>query len=349
MAEKAGGKGKNGKPHADPKEARVAVNNPETVLAIAGERNAHLKKLEGILELKASVTPEGFFFSGQDSEVDLAVNLIQQLVELVDRGENIFPGDLERAVKMLAANRNLRLEDLFRDQVKIAGRKHVIVPKTFRQKEYIEAIKANDIVFGIGPAGTGKTYLAMAMAVSALLQREVKRVVLCRPAVEAGEKLGFLPGDMAEKVNPYLRPLYDALHDMVDYDKAQEMVEKGQVEVAPLAFMRGRTLSNAFVILDEAQNTTSVQMKMLLTRLGRQSKCLITGDITQIDLPRGISSGLSEAMLLLKGIPGIHMVHFTEEDVIRHPLVSRIIEAYEKRDSENKNAGGEKVFQHRNP
>jgi phosphate starvation-inducible PhoH-like protein len=339
LLDKPGQKGKTPSPRGNHhKEAVITVTDSDTVLAIAGERNSQLKKLEQLLDLKASVVAEGFFLAGSDSDVDLAVDLLEQLAELVSRGEKIFPGDLERCVKMLSSNQNLRLEDLFRDQLKIAGRKRVIVPKTFRQKEYIEAIKENDIVFGIGPAGTGKTYLAMAMAVSALLQREVKRVVLCRPAVEAGEKLGFLPGDMAEKVNPYLRPLYDALHDMVDYDKATEMVERGQVEVAPLAFMRGRTLSNAFVILDEAQNTTSVQMKMLLTRLGRHSKCLITGDITQIDLPRGTSSGLSEATRLLKGIPGIHMVHFTEEDVIRHPLVSRIIEAYEKKEA------GEDVF-----
>ncbi|MCI5066054.1 PhoH family protein [bacterium] len=333
MTEKTGGKGRNGEPSGSHKETLVEVTNPDVVLAIAGERNAQLKEIEETLDLSVSVVPEGFFLSGQDSEVNLAEELIRQLTQLIERGERIFPGDVERAVKMLASNRNLQLAELFRDQVKIAGRKRVIVPKTFRQKEYIEAIKANDVVFGLGPAGTGKTYLAMAMAVSALLHREVKRVVLCRPAVEAGEKLGFLPGDMAEKVNPYLRPLYDALHDMVDYEKAEEMVEKGQVEVAPLAFMRGRTLSNAFVVLDEAQNTTSVQMKMLLTRLGRRSKCLITGDITQIDLPRGVRSGLSEATRLLKGIPGIYMVHFGEEDVIRHPLVSRIIQAYEKKDS----------------
>jgi len=328
---------------ADYKEAVIPVEDSSTVLAIAGERNSQLKKLEHLLELKVSVVPEGFFLAGADSDVGLAMDLLEQLTELVGRGEKIFSGDLERCVRMLSSNKNLRLEDLFRDQLKIAGRKRVIVPKTFRQKEYIEAIKENDIVFGIGPAGTGKTYLAMAMAVSALLQKEVKRVVLCRPAVEAGEKLGFLPGDMAEKVNPYLRPLYDALHDMVDYDKATEMVERGQVEVAPLAFMRGRTLSNAIVILDDAQNTTSVQMKMLLSRRGRGSKCLITGDITQIDLPRGTNSGLSEAMRLLKGIQGIYMVHFTEEDVIRHPLVSRIIEAYEKKDA------GEDVFRQTTP
>jgi len=233
---------------------------------------------------------------------------------------------------MLSGNRRAKLSDLFRDQVKIAGRTHSIVPKTFRQKEYIEAIKSKDIVFGVGPAGTGKTYLAMAMAISALTNKEVKRVVLCRPALEAGEKLGFLPGDMAEKVNPYLRPLYDALHDMVDYEKAREMVERGSVEVAPLAFMRGRTLSRAFVILDEAQNTTSRQMKMLLTRLGEGTKCVVAGDATQTDLPRGVNSGLHEALGILKGIPGIGIVNFTEEDVMRHPLVGTIVKAYKKKE-----------------
>jgi phosphate starvation-inducible PhoH-like protein len=224
----------------------------------------------------------------------------------------------------------LQLEELFRDEIRVSGKRTKIVPKTFKQKTYIEQIKNHSVVLGVGPAGTGKTYLAMAMAVSALVSKEVKRIVLCRPAVEAGEKLGFLPGDMAEKVNPYLRPLYDALHDMVDFDRAKEMVEKGVVEVAPLAFMRGRTLSNAFVILDEAQNTTPVQMKMFLTRLGFGSTCVVTGDITQIDLPRGTMSGLSHALKILKDVPGVAVVQFSEEDVVRHPLVSRIIQAYDQ-------------------
>ncbi|RMG39229.1 MAG: PhoH family protein, partial [Candidatus Dadabacteria bacterium] len=250
----------------------VAFDSREILQTLVGERDSNLKLIERKLEVSISRDSKGLLISGQDTDVDLAADLIEQLRDLLREGENLFNGDVERALKMLSGDRRARLKDLFRDQVKIAGRKHTIVPKTFQQKAYIEAIKSHDIVFGVGPAGTGKTYLAMAMAVSSLVQKEVKRVVLCRPAVEAGEKLGFLPGDMAEKVNPYLRPLYDALHDMVDYERAREMVERGQVEVAPLAFMRGRTLSNAFVVLDEAQNTTPGQMKMLLTRIGRHSK-----------------------------------------------------------------------------
>lgn len=283
-----------------------------------------------MLDVSIGSAATGLVVSGQDAEVDLASDVLTQLKGLVENGEKIWPGDVERAIKMLSANRKLRLEELFRDQVKVAGKRSSIVPKTFQQKRYIEAVHQNDIVFGIGPAGTGKTYLAMAVAVAALLRKEVKRVILCRPAVEAGEKLGFLPGDMAEKVNPYLRPLYDALYDMVDTDRAAEMIEKGAIEVAPLAFMRGRTLSNAFVILDEAQNTTPGQMQMFLTRLGFGSKCFVTGDITQVDLPYGVTSGLVDAIRILDGVKGLEFVHFTEEDVIRHPLVARIVSAYKK-------------------
>ncbi|RIL11485.1 MAG: phosphate starvation-inducible protein PhoH [Proteobacteria bacterium] len=301
--------------------------------ALVGETDKNLKIIERELHVRIGRDANGLVISGQDAEVELAHDLLSQLYGLVQKGEMLFNGDIERAIRMLSGDRRLKLEELFRDQVKVAGRKHSIAPKTFQQKIYIEAIKSHDIVFAVGPAGTGKTYLAMAMAVSALAHKEVKRVVLCRPAVEAGEKLGFLPGDMAEKVNPYLRPLYDALHDMVEYDRAKEMVEKGIVEVAPLAFLRGRTLSNAFVILDEAQNTTPGQMKMFLTRIGFGSKCVVTGDITQIDLPRGQTSGLTDALLTLKSVRGLAFTHFTEADVIRHPLVSKIVAAYDARRS----------------
>jgi phosphate starvation-inducible PhoH-like protein len=217
--------------------------------------------------------------------------------------------------------------------VLVSARHRVIAPKGVAQKRYLEVIRDHDVVFGIGPAGTGKTYLAMAMAVSALMQRKVKRIILTRPAVEAGEKLGFLPGDLAEKVNPYLRPLYDAMHDMMDLDKAQALIQRGSIEVAPLAFMRGRTLNDSFVILDEAQNTTAEQMKMFLTRLGYESKAVITGDVTQVDLPEGRKSGLSDAIHLLSGVEGIAFVNFTDVDVVRHPLVAKIVRAYDARDS----------------
>lgn len=331
---KLSSKKRNGAPSGAEVSMNLPMTDPELLLRLGGEQHKNLKVVERELEVKVSQDSTGFKIEGQDTEVELAHDVLSQLAGLVQEGETLYPGDIERAIRLLSSNRRRKLSELLREHVTIAGRKRTITPKTFKQKEYIEAIKNNDIVFGIGPAGTGKTYLAMAMAVSALMSREVKRVVLCRPAVEAGEKLGFLPGDMAEKVNPYLRPLYDALHDMVDYDHAHDLVERGQIEVAPLAFMRGRTLSRAFVILDEAQNTTQVQMKMLLTRLGRDSKCVVTGDITQIDLPRGVRSGLSQALEILKDIEGIGTIRFSEEDVIRHQLVSRIIAAYDKYDDQ---------------
>jgi phosphate starvation-inducible PhoH-like protein len=319
-----------GDPKGATKEMEVAFPQSTVMQALLGDKDENLRVIERELGLKIGRSADGLTIVGQDTDVELGFDLLTQLRGLVEAGENIFKGDVERAIKMLSGNRKLRLEELFRDEIRVSGKRTKIVPKTFRQKNYIEEIKSHSVVFGVGPAGTGKTYLAMAMAVTALLNKEVKRIVLCRPAVEAGEKLGFLPGDMAEKVNPYLRPLYDALHDMVDFERAKEMVERGVVEVAPLAFMRGRTLSNAFVILDEAQNTTPVQMKMLLTRLGFGSTCVITGDVTQIDLPRGVESGLSHALKLLRDVNGISIVHFTDEDVVRHPLVSRIIQAYDR-------------------
>jgi phosphate starvation-inducible PhoH-like protein len=321
---------RSGDPKGATKEMEVAFPQSTVMQALVGDKDENLRTIERELGLKIGRSANGLTLIGQDNDVELGHDLMVQLRDLVESGEHIFKGDVERAIKMLSGNRRLRLEELFRDEIRVSGKRTKIVPKTFRQKNYIEEIKSHSVVFGVGPAGTGKTYLAMAMAVTALLNKEVKRIVLCRPAVEAGEKLGFLPGDMAEKVNPYLRPLYDALHDMVDFERAKEMVERGVVEVAPLAFMRGRTLSNAFVILDEAQNTTPVQMKMLLTRLGFGSTCVITGDVTQIDLPRGIESGLSHALKLLKDVNGISIVHFTDEDVVRHPLVSRIIQAYDR-------------------
>jgi phosphate starvation-inducible PhoH-like protein len=230
------------------------------------------------------------------------------------------------------------LSGLLEETIVVSGKARPIVPKSPAQRDYVAQIRKHDLTFGIGPAGTGKTYLAMAMAAQALLQRQVKRVILTRPAVEAGEKLGFLPGDLIEKVNPYLRPLYDALHDMVDFDKVEQLRARGQIEVAPLAFMRGRTLNDAFVILDEAQNATREQMRMFLTRLGFDSKAVVTGDITQTDLPRGATSGLKEAIQLLSGVEGIAICHFGDRDVVRHPLVQRIVVAYERLDERKASA-----------
>ena len=319
-----------GDPKGATKEMLVQFPNASVLQALVGDKDENLKIIERELGLKIGRAPEGLVVVGQDTDVELAHSLLVQLRGLIEQGEVLFKGDVERAIRMLSGNQRLQLSELFRDEIRVSGKRTKIVPKTFKQKTYIEEIQRNSVVFGVGPAGTGKTYLAMAMAVSALVSKEVKRIVLCRPAVEAGEKLGFLPGDMAEKVNPYLRPLYDALYDMVDVDRAKEMVEKGVVEVAPLAFMRGRTLSNAFVILDEAQNTTPVQMKMFLTRLGFGSTCVVTGDPTQIDLPRGMTSGLTHALKILSGTEGVSITHFTDEDVVRHPLVSRIIQAYDQ-------------------
>jgi len=245
-------------------------------------------------------------------------------------GYLLKPEDIRYAIKSAASGYETSLKDLFLNNIPISSKNRFIIPKTEVQRQYIEAIRNYDIVIGIGPAGTGKTYLAMAMAINALLKKQVSRIVLARPAVEAGERLGFLPGDMYEKVNPYLRPLYDALFDMIEAEKASKFIEKGIIEIAPLAFMRGRTLNDSFIILDEAQNTTSEQMKMYLTRLGFNSKTVITGDITQIDLPAGRMSGLIEADKILSDVEGIKVIYFSERDVVRHKLVQEIVKAYEK-------------------
>jgi phosphate starvation-inducible PhoH-like protein len=254
------------------------------------------------------------------------------LYELIKSGYPVYPADVAYGLRILERSSKARLKEIFLDKVYITANQRVVSPKSINQKKYIDNIRTNDIVFGIGPAGTGKTYLAVAMAISALASNLVKNIILTRPAVEAGEKLGFLPGDMAQKVDPYLRPLYDALHDMLGREKVADYIDSGIVEIAPLAFMRGRTLNSAFVILDEAQNTSHEQMKMFLTRLGFDSKAVITGDITQIDLPEGKQSGLVEAGRILKKIKGIGFTNFTDVDVVRHPLVQEIIRAYAKKE-----------------
>ena len=305
--------------------------------ALCGEHNAHLQLLEKKIGVALHVRGNVVSLEGGDWEVELAEKVLLQLYDLLKADYPLYLNDVDYALRILSGNPSQDLKEIFRDQVYISSNKSVITPKTVNQKEYIDSIRKFDIVFGIGPAGTGKTYLAMAMAVSALVKKEVSRVVLARPAVEAGEHLGFLPGDLYEKVNPYLRPLYDALHDMMDFESGNRLLQQGIIEVAPLAFMRGRTLNDAFVILDEAQNATSEQMKMFLTRLGFSSKCVITGDVTQTDLPDGKRSGLIEAREILQGIEGIRFVYFSREDVIRHPLVQEIIDAYER--MENRKQG----------
>ncbi|MBX3185287.1 MAG: PhoH family protein [Polyangiaceae bacterium] len=270
--------------------------------------------------------------SGQEERVRAAHRFLTEALELVRAGVELGPGDVARSLRALREHPESALTELLDETIRVAPKRRAVVPKTPAQRQYVANIRSHDLTFGIGPAGTGKTYLAMAMAVNALINQRVKRIILTRPAVEAGEKLGFLPGDLAEKVNPYLRPLYDALNDMMEFEKVEILRERGQIEVAPLAFMRGRTLNNSFIILDEAQNATSEQMRMFLTRLGYSSKAVVTGDITQTDLPNRERSGLKEASELLQGTDGIAFSRFSDADVVRHPLVQRIVLAYEALD-----------------
>ena len=298
---------------------------------LLGQHDEHVKLLEREIGVRIEVGDSTLTLVGDPVQTDLAARVLRQLYSLLEQRYPVYLADVEYALRIVSGDRAASVKDIFLDEVFIAANKRTVTPKSVTQKSYIDAIRNFDIVFGIGPAGTGKTYLAMAMAVAGLMKNTFNRIVLARPAVEAGEKLGFLPGDLAEKVNPYLRPLYDALHDLVDFERARRLVERGTIEVAPLAFMRGRTLNDSFVILDEAQNTTTEQMKMFLTRLGYGSKAVITGDVTQVDLPPGKPSGLKEAQRVLAHIRGIRFVQFTERDVVRHPLVQEIIGAYERR------------------
>jgi phosphate starvation-inducible PhoH-like protein len=304
--------------------------DPRLFRELLGQHDEYVKALERHVGVRIDVAEGTLTLCGDPIETELVGRVLTQLYGLLESGYPIYASDVDYALRILSSDRAAKLRDIFLDTVFISAHKRVITPKSVAQKQYIDAIRNHDIVFGIGPAGTGKTYLAMAMAVAELMKNSFSRIVLTRPAVEAGEKLGFLPGDLAEKVNPYLRPLYDALHDMVDFDRARRLVERGTIEVAPLAFMRGRTLNDSFVILDEAQNTTTEQMKMFLTRLGYGAKAVITGDVTQTDLPAGKQSGLKEAVTILRDIPGIHFQFFTERDVVRHPLVQEIITAYDR-------------------
>ncbi|MDQ3805467.1 MAG: PhoH family protein [Acidobacteriota bacterium] len=310
---------------------------PRAVETLFGVHDQNIKYLESLLDVRVDARGQDLTIDGAPQDVQTAERIIEDFAALFTEGKTFTDRELREAFAQIAEDRAYSLRDYFtKARFNPAGKKQV-APKSATQRRYIEAIQNNDIVFGIGPAGTGKSYLAVAMAIQALMQKQVSRIVLARPAVEAGERLGFLPGDLQEKVDPYLRPLYDALFDLIEAERVTRMLEKRIIEVAPLAFMRGRTLADAFIILDEAQNTTSEQMKMALTRIGFGSKAVVTGDVTQIDLPTGKRSGLIEAERILSDIEGIEFVYFTDKDVVRHRLVQMIIRAYEQQTSKNAN------------
>ncbi len=309
----------------------VEVSDSSLLVSLTGPGGANLKPLERAFGVGVGLRGNTIRLLGPPQNVAMAERAIAELLEMARRGSHLGEREVERSIDTLKRHPDVRLSEMLDDEVTVGTGKRGVTPKGVAQQHYLRAIKTHDIVFGVGPAGTGKTYLAMAAAVAAFVSRKYKRIILTRPAVEAGEKLGFLPGDLAEKVNPYLRPLYDALHDMMDLEKAQDLLQRGAIEVAPLAFMRGRTLNSSFVILDEAQNTTIDQMKMFLTRLGYDSKAVVTGDVTQVDLPEGRRSGLSDALRLLKDVEGISVCRFSDADIVRHPLVARIVRAYDAR------------------
>ncbi len=300
-----------------------------------GAEDRHLKSLEDKLGIDIDVRGADLRLHGIPTSVEIGERILNQLYRMLKKGYPIMGADIERAMKLIAIDKDTDLESLFSESIFLPAKKKAIVPRSPGQKAYLEAIRRYDVIFSIGPAGTGKSYLAVAMAVASLLKKEFDRVILARPAVEAGEKLGFLPGDMQEKVNPYLRPLRDALYDMLDVDKVETLILEDVIEIAPIAFMRGRTLHRAFIILDEAQNCSYHQMKMCLTRLGMDSKMVVNGDVTQIDLPPGERSGLLEAWRILRGHRDMAFHEFTEADIVRHPLVSDIVEAYQRDEESN--------------
>ena len=309
---------------------KIKLREGTNTVALFGQRDQHLRMLENGFGVQLSARGDEVTLDGPSEPVEHAERTLVELAGLTAEGYELRAEDVAFAIKTANSRGETPLKDLLLTSVPIATKRRFVTPKSPAQKAYIDAIQKYDVVLSIGPAGTGKTYLAMAMAVAALTRKEVSRIILARPAVEAGEKLGFLPGDMYAKVNPYLRPLYDALYDMMDMERANRLIERGEIEIAPLAFMRGRTLNDSFVILDEAQNATAEQMKMFLTRLGFNSKAVITGDITQVDLPSDRVSGLIEVREILKEIPGIKFVYFDERDVVRHRLVQEIIKAYDR-------------------
>jgi phosphate starvation-inducible PhoH-like protein len=308
---------------------RKIVLPEDGIETLYGAHDANLKHIESLLDIDIRTHGSELTVEGDPASEQRAQRIFEQLRTLMNEGYTLANGDVKTAAQLVMENEDVDLRDYFLKGGQRAGTKRRVNPKSVNQRKYLDAIEQFDIVFGVGPAGTGKTYLAMAQAVNYLVAKKVSRIILARPAVEAGEKLGFLPGDLQEKVNPYLRPLYDALFDMMDSERATRLIERGTIEVAPIAFMRGRTLNDAFVILDEAQNTTSEQMKMFLTRLGFGSKAVVTGDITQIDLPTARMSGLVEALKIVKDVNGIGFIYFDDRDVVRHKLVQQIVKAYE--------------------
>lgn len=314
-------------------EKTFKLRSDEEARFLFGNHDEHLKVIEQEYSVKIVARAENLTISGDGKKTEKACKVFDQLLCLIRSGKGPKKQEVQYIIKALSEDNSLELEDIYKDKIEVPSKKLFVTPKTKGQKEYVDSIRSYDIVIGIGPAGTGKTYLAMAMAVSALCNNEVSRIILTRPAVEAGESLGFLPGDLYEKVSPYLRPLYDALYEMMDADRIHKFIESGVIEVAPLAYMRGRTLNDSFIIMDEAQNTTPEQLKMFLTRLGFDSKTVITGDITQSDLPAGKATGLMQITEILKDIEDIKIISLSGRDVVRHELVQRIIKAYEELDS----------------
>jgi len=311
------------------KSLTLSFAEPDAVCQLFGERNRNLEMIEAAMDVKIGLRGTDATISGAAADVEVTARAVSQLYDIIVSGHPVYPSDIPFALRIVSRHPSADLKEIFLDKILISGERGVIAPRSMVQKDYIEAIRNHDIVFGIGPAGTGKTFLAVAMATAALTSGEAKKIILARPAVEAGERLGFLPGDMAQKINPYLRPLHDALYVMLGKEKTTALIEQEIIEIAPLAFMRGRTLNDAFIILDEAQNTTREQMKMFLTRMGFNSRAVVTGDVTQIDLPDARHSGLVHAERILKGVRGIAFCRFSEADVVRHPLVQKIIAAYE--------------------
>ncbi len=324
----------------------VPIANAAYLHPVLGVRDEHIRFLQRELGTRIVAQEGKILVHGPEPQVQWAAEVLQQMVAVVERGGSLSLADVRYLLHLARKGQLKEADELLTEAIYITDRGKRIVPKTLGQVRYVEAMKHHDLVFAIGVAGTGKTFLAVAMALAALKQRQVSRIILARPAVEAGEKLGFLPGDIYEKVDPYMRPLYDALYDLMDYEKVQRLIERRVVEVIPLAYMRGRTFNDAFIVLDEAQNATGLQMKMVLTRLGFNAKMVVTGDVTQIDLPKGVRSGLVEVQEVLKGVEGVAFVYLTEQDVVRHPLVQRIVAAYDAYEKRRRSSVTDRGEQH---